>query len=294
MRRIPLELVLDQVGKKFNDLWAVKDFSARLGKGVYALLGPNGSGKTTLMRMMAGILKPSQGKILLNDEDIRVLDERYRDLLGYLPQEFGVYKNFTAERFLKYFASLKGLNRANTQKKVNEVLELVHLTEEKKKKIGTFSGGMKQRIGIAQALLNDPKVLIVDEPTAGLDPEERIRFRNLLSNISQDRIVFFSTHIVSDIEYIAKEILVIKEGQLQEQSNVQGFIKAIEGKVWKAVIQEEQVERIQKTFKVGNVQHGAEGISVRMISDQKPVKRAKSVEPNVEDVYLYYFSDVKD
>src|SRR5690625_529273 len=184
-----LKLAIENVSKEYKEKKAVNQFSAELSVGVYALLGPNGSGKTTLMRMLAGLLKPTTGRILLNHQDITVMDEDYRDILGYLPQEYGMYNNFTAERFLMYFASLKGLDKKKAIKKVDEVLALVNLDQDRKRKTGKFSGGMKRRLGIAQALLNDPQVLIVDEPTAGLDPKERIRFRNLLSEISGDRIV---------------------------------------------------------------------------------------------------------
>lgn len=279
------------MSKRFKDKWAVKNFTTELSEGVYALLGPNGSGKTTLMRMLAGILKPTSGQIRLNNKNISVLDENYRDLLGYLPQEFGVYKNFTAERFLRYFASLKGLDKKEAELKIDEIFELVNLTDERKRKAGTFSGGMKRRLGIAQALLNDPQILIVDEPTAGLDPQERIRFRNLLSNIAKDRIVFFSTHIVSDIEYIAKEILIMKQGELKSQSHVQGLLEQMEGKVWQVVTRQEELKKIQQAFKVGNIQHQENGVKLRIVSEVSPMEDAKNISPNLEDVYLNYFAE---
>ena len=220
-----MKLIIENLSKEFKRNMAVNNFQAELTEGVYGLLGPNGSGKTTLMRIMAGILKPSQGRVLVNGQDIEVMGDKYRDMLGYLPQDFGVYKNFSAHRFLAYIASLKDIKKEQTEQKVEEMLKLVNLWEERDKKLGKFSGGMKQRIGIAQALLNDPKILILDEPTAGLDPKERARLRNIISELSIDRIVLFSTHIVSDIEYIAKEIMLIKQGGLIKKDDPQIIMK---------------------------------------------------------------------
>lgn len=286
-----MKLKIENVSKKFKNAYAVNSFSAELSEGVYALLGPNGSGKTTLMRMIASVSKPTSGRIIFNDKDIALLDEDYRDILGYLPQEFGLYRHFTAERFLYYFASLKGLSREEAKKRIDEVLEMVNLTEERKKKMKYFSGGMKRRLGIAQAILNDPKILIVDEPTAGLDPKERIRFRNLLSDISRDRIVIFSTHIVSDIEFIAKEILILDKGVLREQSDVDGLLKSMEGKVWKIHATEAELPKLQELYKIGNIQRKKTGIELRLISDKKPMADAVEQQAVLEDVYLYYFGE---
>lgn len=286
-----MELVIENLSKKFKDKWAVREFSAEMSEGVYGLLGPNGSGKTTLMRMIASILKPSSGRILLDGQDIGKLDESYRDLLGYLPQEFGLYQNFTAERFLHYFASLKGLDKQEAKGKIDEVLAQVNLTENKKQKTKTFSGGMKRRLGIAQALLNDPKILVVDEPTAGLDPKERIHFRNLISNISRERIVILSTHIVSDIEYIAKEIFIVDQGVLKERSDLTGLLQMMAGKVWKVIITEDELLNIQARHKVANIQRNEAGIELRLISDVKPFDQAVEMPATLEDVYLYYFGE---
>ena len=286
-----MKLVIDNVSKSFKNKHALQNFTAELTNGVYGLLGPNGSGKSTLMRILADISKPTSGRVLLNDTDISLMGDDYREIIGYLPQDFGVYKHFTATRFLQYFASLKGLDRTYTKNKINEVLELVNLTEHKKQRVGTFSGGMKRRLGIAQALLNDPKILIVDEPTAGLDPQERVRFRNLLSEISSDRIVLISTHIVSDIEYIAKEILLLKEGILLQQSSLEWLLLNVQGKVWTISVQENELATIQKQFKVGNIQRGANGIQCRIVHNGKPLPSAKEAPATLEDVYLYYFDD---
>ncbi len=207
-----MELVIDRVSKQYKNKIAVDHISIKLQKGVYGLLGANGAGKTTLMRMLCGILKPTSGTITFDGIDVG--EEQYRAVLGYLPQDFGYYPEFTAMDFLLYFAALKGIPKVQAKRKANELLALVSLDDVGRKKIKTFSGGMKQRLGIAQALLNDPKLVILDEPTAGLDPKERVRFRNLIESLGKDSIVLLSTHIVSDIEHIADQVLMMKDGQL--------------------------------------------------------------------------------
>lgn len=289
-----MKLTIDNVSKSFKKKVALQNFSAELTNGVYGLLGPNGSGKSTLMRILADISKPTSGRVLFNDFDISLMDDGYRDILGYLPQEFGVYKNFTAKRFLMYFSSLKGLDKAFAKQRVAEVLELVNLSDNKKQKLGTFSGGMKRRLGIAQALLNDPKILIVDEPTAGLDPQERIRFRNLLSEISSDRIVLISTHIVPDIEYIAKEILLLKEGELLQQSTLEELLHQVQGKVWTIDVTQDELRHIQKEFKVGNIQRQGSNIQCRIVHDGLPLVHAEETTATLEDVYLYFFNEGVD
>lgn len=286
-----MKLVIENVSKKYKEKWAVREFSAEMTGGVYGLLGPNGSGKTTLMRMLASILKPTSGRILFDDRDISTLNESYRDLLGYLPQEFGLYQNFTAERFLDYFAKLKGLDKNEAKEKIAEVLALVNLTENKKQKTKTFSGGMKRRLGIAQALLNDPKILVVDEPTAGLDPKERIHFRNLISNISRERIVILSTHIVSDIEFIAKEIFIMDQGVLKERSDLAGLLNGLNGKVWELSVTEAAFASLKGQYKIGNIQRNEDGVKLRLIGDEKPHAQAVEVPATLEDVYLYYFGE---
>ena len=208
-----MELALDRLTKQYKNKIAVDRVSIKLKPGVYGLLGANGAGKTTLMRMICDIQNPTSGQIKYNGTDIKKLGEDYRQVLGYLPQDFGYYPDFTAYDFLMYIAALKGLSKEKAEMRVNELLQIVNLENEKKQKVKTFSGGMKQRLGIAQAMLNNPKILILDEPTAGLDPKERVKFRNLISSFSQDKIVILSTHIVSDIEFIADEIIVMKAGK---------------------------------------------------------------------------------
>jgi len=286
-----LKLVIENISKKYNDKYAVKNLKVELTPGVYGLLGPNGSGKTTLMRIMTDILNPTEGRVILNGEDIKLMGDKYRDILGYLPQNFGVYKNFTAHRFLMYMSALKGLDTSFAQRKVDELLDIVNLKAVSKKKLGTFSGGMKQRIGIAQALLNDPKILILDEPTTGLDPKERIRFRNLISDMSKDKIIIFSTHIVSDIEYISKEVLLLKAGELIEKDSIGNILRNMENKVWSAVVNENMLNELNRNFKVGNIMRSEKGIEVRIISDEKPLPKAIIEAPRLEDLYMYYFEE---
>ncbi|MBM7660267.1 ABC-type multidrug transport system ATPase subunit [Bacillus mesophilus] len=286
-----MNLTIDAVSKRFGNKLALDEVTLELTTGVYGILGSNGSGKTTLMRILASVMKPSSGAVYLDGKDIVKMDHQYRELIGYLPQHVGLYENFTAEKLLQYIAALKGLSKEKTNEKVEEVLTLVGLFEERKKKVGKFSGGMKRRVGIAQALLNDPKILIVDEPTAGLDPKERIRFRNLLSTISKDRIVLLSTHIVSDIEFIAKEILVLKQGKVISQEAPQTLLKGIEDKVWSVIVNEEEIPHYQEHFKVGNINRVENRVQLRMLSDTKPNEEAKKEVPNLEDLYLYYFDE---
>ncbi|KZE69092.1 ABC transporter ATP-binding protein [Fictibacillus phosphorivorans] len=287
-----MKLTITNLTKSFGDKKALNEINLELSTGVYGILGANGSGKTTLMRILANVMKPTSGQIDLDGQDISIMDEKYRDLIGYLPQHVGFYKNFSAEKFLKYVAALKGLPKEDTNEKVEEVLELVGLADHHRDKIGGFSGGMKRRIGIAQALLNDPKILIVDEPTAGLDPKERIRFRNLLSKISTNRIVILSTHIVSDIEFIAKEVLILKEGQVVKKETPQTLLKGIEDKVWTLLIDDEnEVTKYQADYRVGNIVRIDNKFQLRILSDHQPEDDAVHDVPNLEDLYLYYFDE---
>nr|WP_309100026.1 ABC transporter ATP-binding protein [Fredinandcohnia onubensis] len=287
-----MNLTIENVSKVFDDKKALDSINLEFTTGVYGILGANGSGKTTLMRILASVMKPSSGRVLLDGQDISVLDYRYRDVIGYLPQHVGLYKNFTAEKFLLYIATLKGLSKEQAKEKVIETLELVGLGEHSKKKVGKFSGGMKRRVGIAQALLNDPKILIVDEPTAGLDPKERIRFRNLLSKISTNRIVLLSTHIVSDIEFIAKEVLILKSGKLIQKQTPQSLLKGIEEKVWSVTVDtESEITKFQSIYKVGNIARVGDKFELRILSDIKPHQNAVQEHPNLEDLYLYYFDE---
>ncbi|AIQ12531.1 ABC transporter ATP-binding protein [Paenibacillus durus] len=286
-----LELTLNQVSKQFSAKKAVDGISVRLNSGVYGLLGANGAGKTTLMRMICGILNPTSGTIQMNGQEIGRMGERYRDLLGYLPQDFGYYPDFSAEEFLWYVGSLKGLTLPAAKGKAKELLRMVALSEAARKKIRTFSGGMKQRLGIAQAMLNDPRVLVLDEPTAGLDPKERVRFRNLIADLARDKIVILSTHIVSDVEYIADQILVMKQGGLLMTGTVEQLTATMEGCVWSCHIPAREAEEWNTRYCVSNLRHEGNQVELRIVSKVKPANHAASVAPTLEDFYLHHFQD---
>ncbi len=286
-----MELCIDRLTKQYGHKLAVDRVDLELHRGVYGLLGANGAGKTTLMRMLCGILTPTSGEIRWGGREIGSLGEEYRSLLGYLPQDFGYYPEFTAEKFLLYLAALKGLGKVQAGQKMLELLDLVGLSEERKHKIRTFSGGMKQRLGIAQALLNDPEILILDEPTAGLDPKERVRFRNLISACARDRIVLLSTHIVSDVEYIAGEILIMKEGRLIHRGAPDAITHEIDGKVWECRVDPARAEELCSRYNVGNLKNVGNKTILRIIGDEKPMEEAVPAEASLEDLYLYYFQE---
>lgn len=285
------KLEIKNLTKKYGNKNANENISLELNSGVYGLLGPNGAGKSTLMKQLATISTPTSGNILYNGKDIDSLDENYRDLVGYLPQDFDAYKNFKAKEFLMYMSALKGMNKSESKKRVDELLKLVGLYEVRNKLVSKFSGGMKRRVGIAQALLNKPKVLILDEPTAGLDPQERTRFRNLLSNIGTDTIVILSTHIISDIESVAKETIMIKDGKLLLKGNHREILEDMKGKVYTVSVNSEiEVSEIQRKYKVISVNRGVEDTQLRIISERVPIcVNAVPTEPRFEDVYMFYF-----
>lgn len=284
-----MELSIDRLTKQYGRKIAVDCVSAALQPGVYGLLGANGAGKTTLMRMLCAILEPASGEVLLDGKEITSMGADYRNVLGYLPQDFGYYPNYTAMEFLMYIAALKGIPKNLAKKRAAELLELVDLRQVADKKVKTFSGGMKQRIGIAQALLNNPEVLILDEPTAGLDPKERVRFRNLLSEYAGDKIVILSTHIVSDIEAIADEVLLMKKGKFISQGTVPELVHKAEGKVWELSVSLEEAGKWQAKTTVANLRHEGKEIVLRIISDSKPCEEAVLCKATLEDLYLYYF-----
>ena len=253
------------------------------------IVGANGAGKTTLMRMICGVLKPTGGTISFQGMDVST--EEYRRSLGYLPQDFGYYPNYTALEFLMYVSALKGIPKKIAKKRARQLLEEVGLSHVADKKVKTFSGGMKQRLGIAQAMLNEPKILILDEPTAGLDPKERVRFRNLISSFSKDKIVLLSTHIVSDVEYIADEILVMKEGRLIHRGAPEVVTREAKGLVWECKVDSRYADRYVEQYNVGNLKNAGDETILRIISDTKPCEEAVEAEPTLEDLYLYYFSE---
>lgn len=287
-----MELTLDRVTKHYGDKIACDRISLALHQGVYGLLGANGAGKTTLMQIMCGVLAPSSGTVRYDGIDVN--HEDYRDALGYLPQDFGYYPEFSALDFMLYIATLKGLPKARAKEKSRELLELVSLEKEAHKKIKTFSGGMKQRLGIAQSMLNDPEILILDEPTAGLDPKERVRFRNLISRLGADRIVFLSTHIVSDVEHIAGTILVMKDGRIVHQGTIEEIIRTIEGKIWKCVVQRAVADVLCEKYPVINLRQEGKDVFLRLICEEKPCDSAETAQAALEDLYLYYFSEVSE
>ena len=284
-----MELSVQNLTKDFGGKYAVNDVSFSLSYGVYGLLGPNGAGKTTLMKMLVDILDPSSGEVLLDGVNIRELGASYRDKLGYMPQDIGVYKNFSARKFLKYIAALKGITGKAADQKIEELLNLVGLKDVGKKKLGGFSGGMLRRIGIAQTLLNDPKILILDEPTAGLDPQERIRFRNIISELSENRIVLLSTHIISDMEFIAGEVIIMRDGAVLKIDTTERLLQEVEGKVWTAVITHSDLNKIKRQFTIGNIIQKSDGVEVRIVGDLTPGFPCEPVKPILEDVFSYYF-----
>ncbi len=279
-------LTVKNVTKKYGDFTALEDISLEFENGVYALLAPNGAGKTTLIKMLVTLLFPTEGEILYNGTDIVKLDEEYREIIGFLPQEFGYYKSYTPTAYLSYLAALKGIPKKNVDRRIAEALETVSMTEHANKKMKKFSGGMVQRIGIAQAILNDPKILVLDEPTAGLDPKERVRFRNILSNLARDRVVILSTHIVSDIETIASKVIMLKDHRLFCNCSVSDACKPLEGRTYEVGSKVKLSEN--DTFLCER--QDANDVMQRFVSDAPP-ENAVSITPGLEDVFLYLYRD---
>ena len=284
-----MELKITDLTKEFSGTRAVDSVNETLGRGVYGLLGVNGAGKTTLMRMLTTLLQPTSGSVFWDGEDIFAMEGRFRNLLGYLPQDFGFYPNFTVEDYLLYIASIKGLRPAVARQRVKELLAQVGLSKARNKKMKNLSGGMKRRAGIAQAMLNDPKLLILDEPTAGLDPNERIRFRNLISELAEERVVLLSTHIVSDVEYIAGKILLMKDGRIAVSGTAQELIASMPEQVWVCRVPKARIDAYLKALKVSNVKTTPEGAELRIVSAEQPTDNAVKVQPTLEDVFLSYF-----
>ena len=286
-----MELQLQDLRKQYGTKCAVGGVSVNLVPGVYGLLGANGAGKTTLMRMICGVLKPTSGSISLNGKTIEQLGERYYTHLGYMPQDFGFYPDFTAREFMLYMAAVKGLDKRQAKKRTEDLLHMVNLSDVADKKIKSYSGGMKQRLGIAQAELNSPSILILDEPTAGLDPKERVRFRNLISDFAKEKIVILSTHIVSDVSYIADTILMMKRGRFLLQEPMSTVTDSIKGKVWELLVDERTAAEYSRKFSVVNLHHENNMVRLRMIEETAPRKDAQIVEPSLEDLFLYHFGE---
>ena len=286
-----MELQLQNVSKRYGEKRAVDDVTVHLTPGVYGLLGANGAGKTTLMRMICGVLKPTSGLISLNGKTMGELGEQYYMHLGYMPQDFGFYPDFTAREFMLYMAAVKGLDKRQAKIQTEKLLRTVNLSSAADKKIKSFSGGMKQRLGIAQAQLNNPSVLILDEPTAGLDPKERVRFRNLIADFAKEKIVILSTHIVSDVSYIADTILMMKDGKFLLQEPMAAVTDSIRGKVWELLVAERAVAEYSRRFAVVNLHHENGMARLRVVSDAAPSTEAQNVAPTLEDLFLYHFGE---
>ena len=284
-----MRLVLENISKRYGDTEALSGVSLSLESGIYGLLGPNGAGKTTLMRIMTDLLKPTEGRVLLDGREIAAMGRDFRRRLGYLPQEFGFYPSFSVEQFLLYLAGLKGLPRTEAKKRTNDLLETVGLYDKRGQKMKGLSGGQRQRVGIVQALLGDPDVLVLDEPTAGLDPEERIRFRGIISGLSRQKIVLLSTHIVSDLEAAANEIILLKKGHVLGVQKPHDLLAELEGMVWTVSVSAEEERELAGRYPCSNILHDG-GMSVlRLIAKEKPHPDAAAERPNMEDMYLFYF-----
>ncbi len=286
-----MELRMQNLTKEFGDFTAVDHLNFTMENGVYGLLGVNGAGKTTLMKMLCTLLSPTSGEITCNGREILGMGADYRRILGYLPQEFGFYPEFTVQDYLSYIAALKGLRPVVAKRRVQELIEKTGLKKAAKKKMKKLSGGMKRRAGIAQAMLNNPKILVLDEPTAGLDPNERIRFRNLISELAEDRLVLLSTHIVSDVEYIANQILLMRNGQIVLAGEAQELIDSMEEGVFSLYVRKNDISRLMKKYKVSNLKTEHDGVELRIIAGKQPSPDAVRVDANLEDVFLYYFGE---
>jgi len=288
-----MKLSISHLSKQYRrDFWGLRDFNIELTPGVIGLLGPNGAGKSTLMRMLATITQPTEGTVTWNDTDIVKSPNTLRAVLGYLPQDFGIYPNLTGMEFLEYMAAIKGMDARTARRRIDELLVVVNLVNAARRPLGGYSGGMKQRVGIAQALLNDPQLLIVDEPTVGLDPEERVRFRNLLSDLAGERIIILSTHIVSDVEATATEIIVINKGCKVQYSTPEKLLALLDGKVWQWIIQSDALTALKQKALVSGTIRRENGIQVRVVSEACPDLEAQPVLPSLEDVYLHLVSGI--
>jgi ABC-type multidrug transport system ATPase subunit len=282
-----MELTLERLSKRYGQHWALQQLSLRCEPGMLGLVGPNGAGKTSLMRMIATLLEPTEGTVRWNGQDIRTHGQALRQVLGYLPQDFGIYPEFTGRQFLRYLAAMKGLPSGLLNQRVDEVIEMVNLEQEADRKLPTYSGGMKQRIGIAQALLNDPELLIVDEPTAGLDPAERVRFRTLLASLTRNRIIILSTHIISDVEAAASRLLLLQEGCVLTDTTPSALLARAVGSVWSVTVDQATALQLQTTYQVSALVNQMSGVTLRIVSATRPHGTAILVDPSLEEAYLF-------
>lgn len=281
-----MELTIEYLGRRYGHHWALRQLSLRCGSGLLGLVGPNGAGKTTLMRMIATLLEPTEGAIYWDGQDIRRHGAALRQVLGYLPQEFGIYREFTGRQFLRYLAAMKGLPKDLAKRRVEEVLELVNLERVASDKLTTYSGGTKQRLGIAQALLNDPELLIVDEPTAGLDPAERVRFRTLLASLTSNRLVILSTHIIGDVEAVASRLVILQEGRMLLDTTPEAILASTAGKVWSLTTDQATAMQLQARYQISAMVNQQSGVLLRLISPVRPHEAARLIEPSLEEAYL--------
>ncbi|MEF7565502.1 ABC transporter ATP-binding protein [Bacillus infantis] len=284
-------LTVNSVSKHFGSHAVLEDVQLEFSNGVYGLLAPNGAGKTTLIKMLTTLLHPGKGEILYSGQNILSMGETYRELIGYLPQDFGYYKNYTPYQYLQYLAALKGISKKEADEKIPHLMKLVALEGAVKKKMGKFSGGMIQRVGIAQAMLNDPKILILDEPTAGLDPKERVRFRNLLSDLARDRIVILSTHIVSDVESIANEIIMIKDAKVLYKDSIANICRRLDGKVFETEIEFSEAADFRRNFLSLSERQEQGRMNIRFMAEERQSAHWKQVQPVLEDIFLYEYRD---
>ncbi len=284
-----MKLELNDISKMYGAFYALKDISVTLENGVYGILGANGAGKTTLINILIGVIQENSGFILLDGKNIKKMGTDYLDKIGYLPQYPQFYPNFKMREFLDYMCCIKGISKKQRRERIDFAIEQVNLQEHEKKRIRELSGGMRQRLGIAQAILNNPEILVLDEPTAGLDPGERIRFRNIISRLSKDRMVMVATHIVSDIEYIANEVLILQNGCLVQKGTIEELCAEVEGKVWQLSLEEKDISGFVNRFLVANMKREGNKISMRIISDDKPDEMAVYIKPQLEDVFLLVF-----
>lgn len=286
-----MELELRNVSKDFDGVSAVSGVSVTMRKGVYGLLGVNGAGKTTLMRMLCTLIRPTAGEILWEGSDILEMGADYRDILGYLPQDFGYYPDLSVTDYMMYIASIKGIRPGAARKRTRQLLGQVGMAKYAKRKMKTLSGGMARRVGIAQAMLNNPKVLVLDEPTAGLDPNERIRFRNLISELAEERLVLLSTHIVSDVEFIANRIMLMKSGKIFYQGTTEKLLSSMDESVWHCTVPKREVNELVKRYLVGNVKSAPGGAELRILAKEPPTEQAVREEATLEDAFLLYFGE---
>ncbi len=285
-------LTIRDLSKSYGSNLALNRFTYSFDHGIYALLGPNGSGKSTLMNIVTQNLKSDNGEILLDDTPIGKLGASYREKLGFMPQYPGMYPSFSALDFLRYMAVLKGLNKKKADEQIDELLHAVELHDVRTHRIGSFSGGMKQRLALAQALLGDPEIVILDEPTAGLDPKQRIAIRNYIASVALNKTVIIATHVVSDVEFIAREAIMLKKGVISDSGSPYELTQKIEGQVWQTVVAAEEVQAMQEKFRVVNIQNGEQGVILRILSDVKPTEDSVTVVPSLEDYYLHVFGDI--